>query len=100
MFFNDRRKIQNPAVAAAASSGAIKYAPKKETTTMFRVNKPMTRLVAGTAMVGRDVKVTPGSKKEARLQKRQEWAEKYGKDQMDKFDTQMSKAKTRREAGK
>ena len=100
MLFNDRRTIKNPAVAAAAKSGAIKPMPKKETKEMWRVNKPMTRLVAGTASVGRTVKVTPGSKKEARLQKRQDWAKEYGDKQMSKFDADMKKAKARREAGK
>jgi hypothetical protein len=106
--WNDRRKggIKTNAtdkanVVAAARAGSIKAtespnAPKK----MFRVNKPMTRLVAGTAMVGREVKVKPGSKKEARLQKRQDWAKDYGDKQSAKFDAQMKKEKARREAGK
>jgi hypothetical protein len=86
MLFNDRRTIKNPAVAAAVKAGSIKATEnpkaKKE---MWRVNKPMTRLLAGTASVGRNVKVKPGSKKEARLQKRQEWATSYGDKQMAKY---------------
>jgi hypothetical protein len=96
MEFNDRRKL----VEAAARSGAIKAMPKKETKKVFRVNKPLTRLTAGTAMVGREVSVTPGSKKEARLQKRQDWAKQYGEDQSTKFNAKMAKEKTRRESGK
>jgi hypothetical protein len=106
--WNDRRTggIQTTAtdkanVVAAAKAGSIKATDKPDTKkTMWRVNKPMTRLVAGTASVGREVKVKPGSKREARLQKRQEWAESYGDAQMKKFDAQMKKEKTRREAGK
>jgi hypothetical protein len=106
--WNDRRTggIQTTStdkanVVAAAKAGSIKATEKPDTKKdMFRVNKPMTRLVAGTSMVGRNVKVKPGSKKEARLQKRQDWAESYGDEQSKKFDAQMKKEKTRREAGK
>ena len=94
MLFNDRRTIKNPAVAAAAKAGSIKATEnpnaKKD---MWRVNKPMTRLVAGTASVGRNVKVKPGSKKEERLQKRQEWAKDYGDKQMSKFKSDMKAGK-------
>jgi hypothetical protein len=101
--WNDRRKspkFNNPAVEAAAKAGSIKATDNPKEKTMFRVNKPMTRLVAGTAMVGRDVKVKAGSRKEARLEKRQEWAKSYGDKQEKKFDSQMAKAKAKREAGK
>ena len=80
MEFNDRR----------ANKRALKAA---NSNTVFKVNKPMTRLVAGTAKVGHNVQVTPGSKKETRLQKRNEWAENYGKQQMQKFDARMKKGK-------
>jgi hypothetical protein len=73
MLFNDRRTIKNPAVAAAAKSGAIKAMPKNETEKVFKVNRPMTRLLAGKGngtLIGHDVNVKSGSKKATKLQAR------------------------------
>jgi hypothetical protein len=73
MLFNDRRTIKNPAVAAAAKSGAIKAMPKKETEKVFKVNRPMTNLLHGKkgyAIVGKDVTVKKGSKKAEKLKSR------------------------------
>lgn len=73
MLFNDRRTIKNPAVAAAAKSGAIKAMPKNETEKVFKVNRPMTRLLAGKGngtLVGHDVSIKSGSKKAKKLQAR------------------------------
>jgi hypothetical protein len=61
--------------------------------TVFKVNKPMTRLFGGANHVGHDVQVERGSKKEARLEKRKEWATSYSDKQMKKFDAKMKKAK-------
>ena len=80
MLFNDRRTIKNPAVAAAAKSGAIKAMPKNETKKVFKVNRPMTRLLAGKGngtLIGHDVNVKTGSKKETKLKNRlKEYGEK------------------------
>ena len=80
MIFNDRRSIKNPAVAAAARSGAIKAMPKNETEKVFKVNRPMTRLFVGKGggtLVGHDVNVKTGSNKEAKLKARlKEYGEK------------------------
>lgn len=73
MLFNDRRTIKNPAVAAAAKSGAIKAMPKNETEKVFKVNRPMTRLLIGKGggtLIGHDVNVKSGSKKAAKLKSR------------------------------
>jgi len=80
--WNDRRKspkFNNPAVEAAAKAGSITAAPKNETEKVFKVNRPMTKLLVGKgggALVGHDVNVKAGSKKAARLKKREE---SYGK---------------------
>jgi hypothetical protein len=66
----------------------------------FKVNKSMTRLFGGSMQVGKTVQAERGSKKEARLKKGQAWADSYSKKSGEKFDAQMKKAKTRREAGK
>ena len=80
MIFNDRRSIKNPAVAAAAKAGSIKAMPKNETEKVFKVNRPMTRLLVGKGggtLIGRDVNVKTGSKKETKLKARlQEYEEK------------------------
>ena len=61
--------------------------------TVFKVNKPMTRLFGGANHVGHDVQVERGSKKEAKLQKRKAWASDYSANQMKKFDAKMKKEK-------
>lgn len=82
MIFNDRRQpsFKNPAVGAAARGGSIKAMPKNETEKVFKVNRPMTRLLAGkggAALIGHDVDVKKGSKKEAKLKARlKEYGEK------------------------
>lgn len=74
--FNDRRKsakFKNPAVEAAARSGAIKYAPKNETEKVFKVNRPMTSVMFGKGngtLVGKEVSVKKGSKKADKLKAR------------------------------
>lgn len=78
MFFNDRRTIKNPAVAAAAKSGAIKYAPKEEMVPMNKVSKAGTRLLGEKVYTTEKPKmVAKGSRKEARYQKREAWADNY-----------------------
>lgn len=97
MMFNDRRTIKNPAVAAAAKAGSIKYAPKekpklnRETGALegpvargkervFSVNRPMTKALVGKSggtLIGREKDVKAGSKKATRLKNREA---KYSKD--------------------
>lgn len=86
MEFNDRRKV----VEAAARAGSIKAMPKKNKVSEFKVNKMATRAMAGTVHVGRDVQVTEGSKRQARLQKKQAWAKQYSKDQTAKYNAKMA----------
>jgi hypothetical protein len=75
---------------AKANARGLKAANSK---TMFKVNKPMTRLFGGAVSVGHDVQVERGSKKEAKLQKKQDWSKSYGDAQLNKFNTKMKKAK-------
>lgn len=72
----------------------------------FKVNKPMTRLFGGSMQVGKTVQAERGSKKEARLQKGQAWADSYSKKSSEKFDASTKKQaqkfaeKAKRKAGK
>jgi len=98
MLFNDRRTIKNPAVAAAAKSGAIKAMPKKEKKTLVpveNISKPATRFFGQPTLKGRGKPkmVEPGSKKEARLKSKVAWAEEHGKKSSAKFDAKMKKLK-------
>ncbi len=95
MLFNDRRTIKNPAVAAAAKSGAIKAMPKKELVPVENISKPATRFFGQPTLKGRGKPkmVVPGSKKEARLKSKVAWAEEHGKKSSAKFDAKMKKLK-------
>jgi hypothetical protein len=72
----------------------------------FKVNKPMTRLFGGSMQVGKTVQAERGSKKEARLQKGQAWADSYSKKSSEKYDASIKKQaqkfaeKSKRKAGK
>jgi hypothetical protein len=100
MLFNDRRTIKNPAVAAAAKSGAIKYTPKNEKVSMKNVSKTATRIFGVPTTAGKPKMVVPGSKKAAKLQAKSDWSDRYEAKANAKFNAQMKKAKAQREAGK
>ena len=87
-------KFKNPAVAAAAKGGSIKAMPKKEPikkVPVENISKPATRFFGVGTLKGRGKPkmVEPGSKKEAKLKAKSEWANAYEK----KADAK-SKAKT------
>ena len=76
--WNDRRTIKNPAVAAAAKTGAIKYAPKEEMVPMHKVSKAGTRLLGEKVYTSEKPKmVAKGSRKEARYKAREAWADAH-----------------------
>ena len=88
------KSIKNPAVAAAAKAGSIKAMPKKEPikkVPVENISKPATRFFGVGTLKGRGKPkmVEPGSKKEAKLKAKSEWANAYEK----KVDAK-SKAKT------
>lgn len=88
------KKIKNPAVAAAAKAGSIKAMPKKEPKKLVpaeNISKPATRFFGVATLKGRGKPkmVEPGSKKEAKLKAKVQWAEGYEKKSEAKY-----KAKT------
>ena len=93
MLFNDRRTIKNPAVAAAAKSGAIKYTPQNEKVPMENVSKTATRIFGVPTTAGKPTMVVPGSKKAAKLQAKSDWSDSYEKKANAKFDARMKKMK-------
>lgn len=88
------KKIKNPAVAAAAKGGSIKAMPKKEPikkVPVENISKPATRFFGHAILkgTGKPKMVEPGSKKEAKLKAKVQWAENY-----EKKSTAKSAAKT------
>jgi hypothetical protein len=88
------KSIKNPAVAAAAKAGSIKAMPKKEPikkVPVENISKPATRFFGVGTLKGRGKPkmVEPGSKKEAKLKAKSEWADAY-----EKKSAAKSKAKT------
>jgi hypothetical protein len=83
-----------------ANARGLKAANEPKKVPMENVSKTATRIFGVPTTAGKPKMVVPGSKKAAKLQAKSDWSDAYEKKIDSKFDAQMKKEKSRREAGK